>query len=212
MARYKHSDVAAGQGLFLSVNLQEQLLFGSFEYMLNEIIGTKIDLSGFDRKYTNDFTGASAVPPSSLLKLIFYGYYKGSKSSRKIYELNNNNIIAKALTGDMRIHWTTIADFISGSKEAVEETFTQVLMYCNELGLIGGENFAVDGLRLPSNALLSLHPFLLVYLSAHAALYAWMPFSGMWQGAWLAAPWFRSSLVMRLREGAIHPPQSFLRL
>jgi len=152
MAKYRTTDAAAGQGLFLSVNLQEQLLPDSFEYMLNEIVGTKIDLSGFDNKYNNDLTGARAVPPSALLKLIFYGYYKGNISSRKIYELNNNNIIAKALTGDMRIHWTTIADFISGNKEAVEGTFAQVLMYCNELGLIGGENFAVDGLRLPSNA------------------------------------------------------------
>ena len=152
MAKYRTNDVAAGQGLFLSVNLQEQLLPGSFEYMLNEILGTKIDLSVFDRKYKNDLTGASAVPPSVLLKLVFYGYYKGSKSSRKIYELNNTNIIAKALTCDMSIHWTTIADFISGNKEAVKETFVKVLVYCNELGLIDGENFAVDGLRLPSNA------------------------------------------------------------
>ena len=52
----------------------------------------------------------------------------------------------------MEIHWTTIADFISGNKEEVKETFEQVLMYCNELGLIGGKDFAVDGLRLPSNA------------------------------------------------------------
>jgi len=152
MAKYRTSDVEAGQGLFLTVNLQKQLLPDSFEYMLNEIIGTKIDLGIFDKKYKNDITGASAVPPSVLLKLIIYGYHNGCISSRKIYELNNNNIIAKALTGDMEIHWTTIADFISGNKEAVKETFAQVLMYCNELGLIGGENFAVDGLRLPSNA------------------------------------------------------------
>ena len=112
MAKYRTSDAAAGQGLFLSVNLKEQLLPDSFEYMLNEIIGTKIDLKGYDQKYRNDLTGANAVPPSALLKLIFYGYYKGCKSSRKLYELNNNNIIAKALTGDTVIHWTTIADFI----------------------------------------------------------------------------------------------------
>ena len=107
MAKYRTTDVAAGQGLFLSVNLKEQLLPDSFEYMLNEILGTKIDMSGFDTKYKNDVTGASAVPPSALLKLIFYGYHNGCISSRKIYELNNNNIIAKALTSDMAIHWTT---------------------------------------------------------------------------------------------------------
>jgi transposase len=152
MVRYKTTDIAAGQGVFLTVNLREQLLPDSFEYMLNEIIGTKIDLSVFDKKYKNDLTGAPATPPSVLLKLIFYGYHNGCKSSRKICELNENNIIAKALTGDMPIHWSTIAEFISGNKEAVKETFVQVLIYCNELGLIGGKDFALDGLRLPSNA------------------------------------------------------------
>jgi transposase len=152
MAKYRTTDVAAGQGLFLTVHLQKQLLPDSFEYMLNEIIGTKIDLSVYDTKYKNDLTGASAVPPAVLLKLIIYGYHNGCISSRRIYELNNTNIIAKALTGDMEIHWTTIADFVSGNKERVIKTFIQVLMYCNELGLIGGTDFAVDGLRLPSNA------------------------------------------------------------
>ena len=152
MAKYRTTDVASGQGLFLTVNLQEQLLPDTFEYMLDKLIGGKIDLSIFELRYKNDLTGASAVPPSVLLKLVIYGYYTGNKSSRKISELNRNNIIAKALTGDMKIHWTTIADFISCSSEEIENIFVKVLMYCNELGLIGGKTFAIDGLRLPSNA------------------------------------------------------------
>ena len=152
MARYKHTDVAAGQGVFLSVNLKNQLLPGTFEYMLNEIIGTKIDISGFDKNYKNDKTGASAIPPCVLIKLIIYGYFKGQISSRKIWKLSCENIVAKALTGDMNIHWTTIADFITLNGEKFKEVFIKVLMYYNELGLIGGENYAVDGLRLPSNA------------------------------------------------------------
>jgi len=51
MARYRTTDAAAGQGLFLSVNLQEQLLPCSFEHMLNEIIGTKIDVSVYDKHF-----------------------------------------------------------------------------------------------------------------------------------------------------------------
>ena len=131
MPRFRETDAGAGQGLFLAVNLKEQLLPGSFEHMLDELIGKKIDVSDFNGRYKNDLTGASAVPPSVLLKLVLYGYYKGSKSSRKISELNRNNIIAKALTGDMEIHWTTIADFISGSHEEIEEIFVKVLVYCN---------------------------------------------------------------------------------
>ena len=152
MPRYRTTDVAAGQGLFLTVNLKEQLLPGTFESMLDQLIGTKIDISNFDLKYKNDITGASAVPPAVLLKLIIYSYSKGCMSSRKIEELNSNNIVAKALTGDMKIHWTTIADFISVNSKEFKETFQQVITYCNELGLIGGDTFAIDGLRLPSNA------------------------------------------------------------
>jgi len=152
MAKYRTTDVAAGQVLLLQVNFNEQLLPGTFEHMLNELIGSKIDISIFDRNYKNDVTGASAVPPSALVKLILYGYSKGCFSSRRLSELNENNIVAKALTGDMPIHFTTIADFISSNSEEFSGVFVKVLIYCNELGLISGDTYAIDGLRLPSNA------------------------------------------------------------
>ena len=152
MPRYRNTEAAAGQGLFLTVNLQDQLIPGTFEYMLNEIIGTTIDVSIFDKNYKNAQVGAPAVPPSVLLKLIIYGYSKGCISSRKLSELNCNNMVAKALTCDMNIHWTKIAEFISGNLKEFNDVFVKVLMYCNELALIGGETFAIDGLRLPSNA------------------------------------------------------------
>jgi len=156
MARYKHTETGNGQGLFLSVNLKEQLLPGTFEYMLNDLTGKRIDISIFDKNYKNDQTGAKAIPPGVLIKLIIYGYLKGVKSSRGLAELSRNNIIAKALAEDMEPHWTTIADFISSNGELFKETFVKVLAYCAELGLIGGHEFAVDGCRLPSNASLEL--------------------------------------------------------
>ena len=156
MARYKHTDAEAGQGMFLTVNLKEQLLPGSFEYMLNELVGGKIDASMFDANYRNDETGAAAIPPAALIKLIIYGYLKGRMSSRGLWELGRNNIIAKALTCGIEPHWTTIADFIAVNGEKFKEVFVKVLAYCAELDLIGGQNFATDGLRLPSNASLDV--------------------------------------------------------
>ena len=79
----------------MAVILKERLLPGSFEFMHDEIIGTKTDLGAFDKKHKNDLTVAGAVPPSALLKLVIYGYYKGCISLRKIYELNSNNIMKK---------------------------------------------------------------------------------------------------------------------
>jgi transposase len=152
MAKYRETEAEAGQGLLLEVNLKEQLLPGTFEYMLDKIVDTKIDMRMFDKNYKNDETGARAVPPSALLKLIIYGYKKGQNSSRKLEALNEHNIIAKALTRDMRIHWTTIANFVSKNGRDFKDVFVRVLMYCNELELIGGTDYAIDGLRLPSNA------------------------------------------------------------
>jgi transposase len=156
MAKYKHTEAENGQGMFLSVNLIEQLLPGTFEYMLNDLIGKRLDISMFDKNYNNDKTGARAIPPRVLLKLIIYGYSKGIKSSRGIDELSRNNIIAKALSEDIEPHWTTIADFISGNNEIFKEVFIKVLAYCAELNLICGETFAEDGCRIPSNASIEL--------------------------------------------------------
>ena len=156
MARYKHTDIEDGQGMFLTVNLKEQLLPGSFEHMLDELIGGRIDVSMFDNNYINDKTGATAIPPAILIKLIIYGYSKGKNSSRGLWELGKTNITAKALTGDMEPHWTTIADFISHNGERFKEVFAKALAYCAELGLVGGQTFATDGLRLPSSASLDM--------------------------------------------------------
>ena len=156
MARYKHTEAGNGQGMFLTVNLKEQLMPGTFEYMMNDLIDKKIDISGFDKNYKNDETGAKAIPPRVLIKLIIYGYSKGVKSSRGIGELSRINITAKALAEDAEPHWTTIADFISGNAERFKEVFVKVLAYCSELDLIGGSTFAIDGCRLPSNASLEL--------------------------------------------------------
>ena len=156
MARYKHSDIENGQGVFLTVNLKSQLLPGTFEHMLDDLIDRKIDISVFDGNYRNDETGCKAIPPAVLIKLIIYGYSKGIKSSRKLMVLGMENIIAKALSGEMEPHWTTISDFISANSERFQEIFVKVLAYCSETGLVGGQTFAIDGLRLPSNASIDL--------------------------------------------------------
>jgi hypothetical protein len=45
-----------------------------------------------------------------------------------------------------------VPDFIASQAEAVKDLFAQVLLKCYALGLIGGELFAIDGCKLPSNA------------------------------------------------------------
>jgi len=149
MGRLKHTDNS--QGLFLAVNLDEQLLPGTFEWALDYLIG-KMDLPLFEQKYHNDEKGAAAYPPKVLLKIIFYCYSTGMLSSRRMEKAGKANIIVKALAEDGEPDHDTIATFISTNRAAVIDLFTQVVMQCDELELIAGEMFALDGCKLPSNA------------------------------------------------------------
>ena len=57
-----------------------------------------------------------------------------------------------ALSADTQPHFTIIASFISSMADEIVPLFLEVLMICDELGLIGREMFAIDGCKLPSNA------------------------------------------------------------
>jgi len=149
MARFKHTDNS--QGLFLSINLEEQILLGSFEWTVSYLID-RMDLSVFERNYHNDEKGAAAYSPKILLKIILYCYSKGIISSRRIEKACKENIVVKALAEDTEPDHDTIATFISINSEAVKDLFIQVLLQCSELKLITGEMFAIDGCKLPSNA------------------------------------------------------------
>ncbi len=150
MARYKEYDYS--QGKFIPISFDKQILPGTFEYTLHYLIDNEIDLSIFDARYRNDETGAPAYDPAILLKIILYAYCRGITSSRKIEQCCRENVVFMALSADTQPHFTTIADFISMLDQEIVRLFLEVLMICDEMGLIGKEMFAVDGCKLPSNA------------------------------------------------------------
>jgi transposase len=150
MARYKHYDL--GQMKMLPISFDRQILPGTFEHTLAYLIDEKLDLSVFDARYRNDETGAAAYDPAILLKVILYAYSKGIIHSRKIERLCRENVVCMALSADTAPHFTTIADFVSSCSAEIAVLFRKVLLVCDEVGLIGKEMFAIDGVKLPSNA------------------------------------------------------------
>lgn len=150
MARYKHYDY--GQTKLLPISYERQILPGTFEHTLSYLIDNKIDLSVFEARYQNDGTGAPAYDPALLLKIVLFAYSKGITSSRQIAALCREHVVFMALSADTTPHFTTIADFVSSLGEEITRIFRDVLLVCDEAGLIGKEMFAVDGVKLPSNA------------------------------------------------------------
>lgn len=148
MARYKHVDMSPR---LLPVDLEAQLVPGTFAHALHHLID-EIDLSAFDVCYRNDETGATAHDPAMLLRAVLLGYSQGLVSSRAIERACRDNVLFVAITGDAKPHFTTIAAFISRSRDAIAGVFAQVLAILGKEGLIGREMFAIDGVKLPSNA------------------------------------------------------------
>jgi transposase len=149
MARYKQIDT---QPKFLPVDLARQLLPGTFEHAVQHLVEHAIDLSPFDQRFRNDATGAPAYPPALLLKVVLAAYAHGVVSSRGIARLCREHVTFIALCGDHPPHFTTIADFVSTQGDAIAQVFAAVVAICDRQGLIGRAMFAIDGVKLPSNA------------------------------------------------------------
>ena len=149
MARYKVVDLSPR---FLAVDLEKQLLPGSFAHAVHHLLDHDFDVSSFDARYRNDATGATAYPPGMLLKIILCAYAEGVVSSRGIERLCREHVTFIALSGDSAPHFTTLAAFVSGLGNDVARLFAQVLYLCDRQGLIGRTMFAIDGVKLPSNA------------------------------------------------------------
>jgi len=150
VARYKSYSYA--QGKFIPVHFEKQIIPGTFEYSLNHLVDHELDLSIFDERYRNEETGATAYDPRILLKIILFAYSRGIVSSRRIAQACEENIIFMALSCDTKPHFTTIADFVSTMDKEITRLFREVLLVCDDMGLIGKEMFAIDGCKLPSNA------------------------------------------------------------
>jgi transposase/C4-type Zn-finger protein len=150
MARYKDYDY--GQMKMIPVSFERQILPGSFEYSLSYLLDNELDLAAFDQHYSNDDNGRPAYDPRLLLKIVILAYSKSITSSRQIEKLCRENITFMALSADTQPHFTTLVDFVSRSSEAIADLFGQIVLMCDQLGLIGKEMFAIDGCKLPSNA------------------------------------------------------------
>lgn len=151
MARYKAYDYQ--QSMMIPVNLSDQLEPGTLEYTIHYLVEERLDLGAFDQQYDNDYQGRPAYDPRLLLKVILLGYSRGKLSSRKLEAACKDNIIFIALTCGQTPDHSTIAQFVSGmGEERIAALFSQVLLVCEEEGLLSGTHFSIDGYKLSTNA------------------------------------------------------------
>lgn len=151
MPRYKPYDY--DQLVMVPVSLEAQLVPGTLEYAIHHLVETRLDTSIFDEKFQNDQTGRRAYDPKVLLKIVLLGYSRGLMGSRKLEAACRENVIFMAMSCGQKPDHSTLATFISSMGERrVVELFTQVLLVCEQEGLLGGTHFSLDGTKVSSNA------------------------------------------------------------
>ena len=139
------------QMVMLPISLQDQLVPGTLEHTINRLVDENINLSVFDERYKNDETGAAAIHPKILLKVILLAYAKGMISSRQIERACHENILFIALSYGYAPDHSTIASFISSMQNEISSIFSDILLVCEELELLGGTHFSLDGVKLSAN-------------------------------------------------------------
>jgi hypothetical protein len=93
-----------------------------------------------------------AVFSSFLLLFVLFVRFRTKVRWLNFFVVNVPAVYDGLAARDTEPDHDTIAHFISSQAEAVKGLFAQVLLKCYALGLIGGELFAIDGCKLPSNA------------------------------------------------------------
>jgi len=81
MAQYKAYDL--NQAKMIPISYSDQIVAGSFEHALNEIVEEHLDLSVFEQRYANDATGRLAYDPKVLLKIVLYGFTRASSRAAR---------------------------------------------------------------------------------------------------------------------------------
>lgn len=150
MARYKSYDYT--QSMMIPVLLTEQLMPGTLEFAIHYLVDHELDLMALDDRFNNTDTGRPAYDPRVLLKVVLLAYARGIIHSRKIERACRENVTFMVLSCGQVPDHSTIASFVSSMKDEIEPLFRDVLLACEEMNLLGGTTFSLDGCKLPSNA------------------------------------------------------------
>ena len=132
--------------------LSEQIVPGSFCFALNYLVDHELDFRALDAQFKNDEVGASACDPRVMLKIVLRAYSQGLISSRAVEQACQRNVQFIAVSAGSQPSHTHIAKFVARLSAQIKPLFRQVLMTCDAQGLIGRNMFAIDSVKMPSNA------------------------------------------------------------
>ena len=118
-------------------------------FTINDIV-ENLDTSFIENSYQDN--GAPAYNPKMLLKIIFYAYSQGIRSSRKIENSLTENIAFRYLAANQHLDHGTINLFRQNHLKELPTIFAQIVILASSLGLADFSSISLDGTKIKANA------------------------------------------------------------
>jgi len=137
--------------LLLAPDMRKWLPEDHLALFISDVVDA-LDLSEIADKYYRNHGGQPAYHPAMMLKLLFYGYCVGVRSSRRIEQKTYEDVAFRVLSCDTHPDHSRISDFRKRHLTEISRLFVQVLEICKETGLVKLGHVALDGTKLRANA------------------------------------------------------------
>jgi len=151
MRDYRFIPYEPNKPLLLGPDLRKWLPDDHLARFISDVVDT-LDLSEITEEYLHLQGGHPAYHPAMMLKLLFYGYCVGIRSSRRIEQKTYEDVAFRVLSCDSHPDHSRISDFRKRHLGAISRLFVQVLEICKESGLVKLGYVALDGTKVKANA------------------------------------------------------------
>src|SRR3990167_7364315 len=142
-------DYQQNQGQLLPQSLSDSISPDHPARLINQVID-EMDLSFILNTYSA--MGQKAYDPRMLFKVLVYGYTIGRRSSRKIADRLNEEVVFMWLSGRSTPDFRTIADFRKDKLSDVKKAFVEGFGLCRQLDMIRIGKVAIDGTKFRSDS------------------------------------------------------------
>jgi transposase len=139
------------QGCLLPADVRSWLPPGHLAWQVIEVTG-QLDLAGFAAAYRADGQGQAPYDPAMMVALLFYCYFKGIRSSRKIAGACIDDLGCRVICGGAAPSHQAVCQFIRRHRPEIRGLFVQVLSLLAAEGAVAGHLAAVDGSPVSGNA------------------------------------------------------------
>jgi len=118
---------------------------------VGEAVDHLLDLSLIYASY-DSAEGAPPYDPAMMLKVLLWGYSSGVTSAREMERRCVTDVAFRFLTANQTPDYRSIARFRRRHLPAISGLFTQVLVVCQQAGLVKLGRVALDGTKVKANA------------------------------------------------------------